>query len=151
MRRDGWGSSEIDEVDGSDGREATSPRSWRGGTLPNRHALTTAMRDTPLGGHRGALEAAASVGSGNFSFVVPVAHYPGRGEQSLALDLIYNSRVWQRIDNPVFGAFMFFDIDHDWPAPGWQLGFGRMVSTGFRSPPSLPSPAAKRDLLRYLC
>lgn len=124
MRRDGWGS---DEVDAS---EAVSPSSWRGG-LPYRQALQAAMRDTPLGVYRQALEAAAGVGSGNFNLVVPVARYPGRGEKPLALDLIYNSRVWQRAGSRSTSP-MIFDIDHDWPAPGWLLGFGKMVSIGDR-------------------
>ncbi len=124
MRRDGWGSNEVDP------NGATSPTSWRGG-LPYRQALQAAMRDTPLGVHRQALEAAAGVGSGNFNFVVPVARYPGRGEQPLTLDLIYNSRVWQRADSRSTSP-MIFDIDHDWPAPGWLLGFGKMVSIGGR-------------------
>jgi len=89
------------------------------------------MRDTSLGVHREALEAAAGVGSGNFNFVVPVASYPGRGEQPLALDLIYNSRVWQRAGS-LSTSPMIFDIDHDWPAPGWLLGFGKMISIGDR-------------------
>src|SRR5262249_44971904 len=24
----------------------------------------------------------------------------------------------------------YYDIDHDWPAPGWHLGFGKMVTMG---------------------
>jgi hypothetical protein len=89
------------------------------------------MRDTSLGVHRKALEAAAGVGSGNFNFVVPVASYSGRGEQPLALDLIYNSRALQRAGS-LSTSPMIFDIDHDWPTPGWLLGFGKMVRIGDR-------------------
>ncbi len=63
-------------------------------------------------------------GSGNFQLSAPVLSLPGRG-LTLALALTYNSRVWNKSNNE-----MTFDIDHDWPAPGWSLGFGKMVRMG---------------------
>jgi hypothetical protein len=64
------------------------------------------------------------VGSGNFQLTAPVIGLEGRG-LDLALALNYNSRVWHKA-----GSEITFDIDRDWPAPGWNLGFGRIVSMG---------------------
>lgn len=60
-------------------------------------------------------------GSGNFQIAAPVLNLPGRG-MDMTLGLAYNSRVWSKS-----GSQMIYDIDHDWPAPGWSLGFGKMV------------------------
>lgn len=116
MLRSGW--NDIDPL------VATSPDAWRGGT-PYRAALRPAISHTALAKHAAALHGAAGVGSGNFTFNVPVVNYPGRASHSLGLDLTYNSRVWQRVTKA--SETMIFDVDHDWPAPGWRLGFGRIV------------------------
>ncbi|HEX7774162.1 MAG TPA: PKD domain-containing protein, partial [Pyrinomonadaceae bacterium] len=63
-------------------------------------------------------------GNNNFQIVAPVLSLPGRGID-LNLNLIYNSLVWNKSRND-----MYFDIDHDSPAPGWHLGFGKMVNMG---------------------
>lgn len=63
-------------------------------------------------------------GSGNFQLTAPVISLAGRG-LSLSLSLTYNSRLWHKA-----GSQITYDIDHDWPAPGWSLGFGKMVSMG---------------------
>lgn len=63
-------------------------------------------------------------GNNNFQITAPVLSLPGRGVD-LNLSLIYNSLVWNKAGNE-----MAFDIDQDWPAPGWQLGFGKMVAMG---------------------
>lgn len=65
-----------------------------------------------------------SEGNGNFQITAPVLSLPGRG-LDLNLNLYYNSRLWNKS-----GTEMVYDIDHDWPAPGWQLGFGKMVDMG---------------------
>jgi hypothetical protein len=70
-----------------------------------------------------ALQAAAGAGSSNFQLTVPVLNLPGRGID-LALALTYNSRVWTGA-----GSFLF-DADADWPAPGWSLGFGKLLDAG---------------------
>lgn len=62
--------------------------------------------------------------SGNFQIVAPVVSLPGRGI-NLNLNLIYNSRVWNKA-----GTEMNFDIDRDNPVPGWSIGFGKIVSLG---------------------
>lgn len=63
-------------------------------------------------------------GSGNFQFAAPVYGAPGRGI-NIALGLAYNSRVWNKADNQIN-----FDNDRGWPAPGFSLGFGKLLGMG---------------------
>jgi RHS repeat-associated protein len=63
-------------------------------------------------------------GNNNFQLVAPVLSLAERGGE-LNLNLVYNSLVWNQSGND-----MYFDIDHDSPAPGWHLGFGKMVMMG---------------------
>lgn len=63
-------------------------------------------------------------GSGNFQLSAPVVSLPGRGID-LALNLNYNSRLWNKS-----GSQISYDIDRGFPAPGWSLGFGKIVSMG---------------------
>ena len=63
-------------------------------------------------------------GSANFQFGAPVLTLPGRGND-LSLSLAYNSRLWNKA-----GAQMTYDIDRGWPAPGWALGFGKVLFMG---------------------
>ncbi|MBV9209148.1 MAG: hypothetical protein JOZ52_00890, partial [Acidobacteria bacterium] len=65
-----------------------------------------------------------SPGSGNFQASAPVLELPGRGIE-LQLRLTYNSALWNES-----GTEITYDIDHDWPAPGWSLGFGRLITMG---------------------
>ncbi|MCZ7571577.1 MAG: hypothetical protein M5U01_23765 [Ardenticatenaceae bacterium] len=74
-----------------------------------------------LGVRRQSLGQDQAAGSGNFRFTVPIVSLPGRG-MDLNLALHYGSRLWHRAGNEII-----YDIDFDWPAPGWSLGFGRMV------------------------
>lgn len=85
--------------------------------VSNRRSL-----DDP-GNDRGNL-ANKTTGNNNFQIVAPVLSLPGRGID-LNLSLVYNSLVWNKSGNE-----MYFDIDHDSPAPGWQLGFGKLVLMG---------------------
>lgn len=63
-------------------------------------------------------------GNGNFQFSAPVVSLPGRGID-LSLSLNYNSRVWSKAGN-----VMSFDSERGFPAPGWNLGFGKMMFMG---------------------
>ena len=83
----------------------------------NRRSLDDPLND------RGNL-ANKATGNNNFQIVAPVLSLPGRG-MDLNLSLVYNSLVWNKS-----GSEMYFDIDHDSPAPGWHLGFGKMVLMG---------------------
>ena len=57
----------------------------------------------------------------NFKWSVPIISLGGRG-LAAGLTLHYNSRVWTRRNNQVA-----FDAITGWPAPGYSLGFGRIV------------------------
>lgn len=61
----------------------------------------------------------------NFNWGVPIISLGGRG-LSANLMLHYNSRVWSRRNNQVA-----FDAITGWPAPGFSLGFGRIVLYDF--------------------
>lgn len=63
-------------------------------------------------------------GSGNFQITAPVIDLPGRG-LDVSLALAYNSRVWNKSSSE-----MTYDIDRGWPAPGWNLGFSKVLGMG---------------------
>jgi RHS repeat-associated protein len=77
-----------------------------------------------LRGNSTSAPADGGAGSGNFQIGAPVLDLSGRGID-LKLNLIYNSQVWSRS-----GSQITFDIDQDWPAAGWSLGFGRLIKMG---------------------
>lgn len=93
--------------------------------------MAPALRQSTLGVHREALEVAAAAGSSSFGFELPVARHPGRGDVPLDLKLRYNSRVWQRMSG--VQTKMVFNIDADWPAPGWRFNLPRLISHGLRN------------------
>lgn len=66
----------------------------------------------------------AGAGEGNFQLTAPILNLPGRGID-ISLALTYNSRLWSK-----GGTQIGYNNDTDWPAPGWSLGFGRMVGMG---------------------
>jgi hypothetical protein len=96
----------IDEFGWNDGNSSTADDPGKVRGEPPGHA--------PDGG----------AGSSNFQFEVPVLSLDGRG-QDLDFGLSYNSRVWHKANSEIT-----FDIDHDWPGPGWSLGFGKIVGMG---------------------
>lgn len=61
-------------------------------------------------------------GSGNFHISAPVLGLAGRG-QNLALGLSYNSLLWSKTGTNE----VTYDADRGWPAPGWALGFGKII------------------------
>ena len=87
----------------------------------SRQALNSPI--APSGGS--GLNAAGQQGRAGFSFQIPITALPGRG-MDLALNLYYNSQVWLGTKEAGFS----FDLAADWPAPGFQLGFGRIGRTG---------------------
>jgi RHS repeat-associated protein len=60
----------------------------------------------------------------NFNWVVPLINLSGRGINA-SLSLYYNSRIWTRRNNQ-----LAYDAIGGWPAPGFSLGFGRIVTYG---------------------
>jgi len=60
-------------------------------------------------------------GSGNFQFGAPIVGMLGRGI-NISLAASYNSRVWNKA-----GSAINYDNDRGWPAPGFNLGFGKLL------------------------
>jgi RHS repeat-associated protein len=77
-----------------------------------------------IGNPPGMAPAAVTAGNGNFQIAAPVIALPGRG-LNLTLGLTYNSRLWNKANNQ-----MTYDLDRGWPAPGWSLGFGKIIGMG---------------------
>lgn len=94
------------------------PNGWNNGNYPSLGDPGNSVGNPP------GAPADGGAGSGNFQMAAPVAALPGRG-LSVTLGLVYNSRVWNKSGND-----MTYDIDHDSPAPGWSLGFGKMLGLG---------------------
>ena len=67
----------------------------------------------------------AGVGNGNYLLSIPILRLPGRG-QDLSLTLFYNSKLWLKTNDYT----IVYNHDHDWPAPGWSLGFGKAERIG---------------------
>ena len=63
-------------------------------------------------------------GSGNFQFTAPILNLPGRG-LNVTLAAAYNSRLWNKA-----GSQINYDNDYGWPAPGFNLGFGKALGMG---------------------
>jgi RHS repeat-associated protein len=89
------------------------PFGWQPGNFPAATDPTN-DRGNPLG--------RSPEGNGNFRFDIPLLQLAGRG-QDLGLSLSYNSRLWTKS-----GSEITFDIDKDWPAPGWSFNLGKMIS-----------------------
>lgn len=66
----------------------------------------------------------AGAGSGNFQFVAPIYGASGRGI-NISLAAAYNSRLWNKA-----GSQISYDNDRGWPAPGFNLGFGKLLGMG---------------------
>jgi RHS repeat-associated protein len=71
---------------------------------------------------RGRPIAQSPEGNGNFNFSIPILSLSGRGSD-MDLALRYNSRVWNKSGNQIS-----YTMDKDWPAPGWSLGFGKIIN-----------------------
>lgn len=73
----------------------------------------------------------AGAGFGNYSLTVPVLNLPGR-KLNVSLNLYYNSQLWliSELYQSTYLPLMIFDPTHEWPAPGWSLGFGKAIRAG---------------------
>jgi RHS repeat-associated protein len=60
--------------------------------------------------------------SSNYTFTAPVLSLPGRGVGT-ELALVYNSQLW---GSDPSGTDSYFNMNDDWPAPGWSLGVGHL-------------------------
>ena len=65
-------------------------------------------------------------GIGNFSFGVPIAALSGRGLDA-SIGMTYNSRVWNRTQT-ASGFLYTYNVDKNWIAPGFSLGYGSLSS-----------------------
>jgi len=77
-------------------------------------------------------------GSGNFQFVAPIYSLPGRGI-NISLNVAYNSRLWNKA-----GSQISYDNDKGWPAPGFNLGFGKLLGMTINSGCMLVDPDGTR-------
>ncbi len=113
---------------------ALPPRGdWTDGNVQHAFAPNNARGHQPVyavaraalgatGVSRQALDQVTYIGSGNFAFSVPILSLPGRG-LDVNLALYHNAQLWTALpDHTVY------DIDHGWPAPGWSLGYGKLVA-----------------------
>ncbi len=76
--------------------------------------------------------------NGNFGLSAPVLSLSGRG-LDVNLALTYNSRLWSKS-----GTKMTYDADDGFPAPGWNIGFGKMIYTGANGGCMLVTPDGTR-------
>src|SRR5262249_30327155 len=74
---------------------------------------------------RGAAKAKNILGSSDFVFAAPILSMPGRGIAA-NLAMVYNSQLWS-LDTGGTSPTMFFDLNKSWPAPGWTVGYGRLI------------------------
>ena len=107
-----------------------SDSNYQQGAAPqNRRGSNPSYSKAPFKPQRalslGKLEDDGGAASGNYSFSLPILSFPGRGGLPLSLDLHYSSQLWSVFDN----GKLYFDADGDWPAPGWSLGFGKLLTT----------------------
>ncbi len=88
-------------------------------------------------------------GSSNFSFDIPAASLAGRGIDA-SIGLTYNSRVWNKSGSGQTATYNF-NIDGNWIAPGFEMGYGEMVPYGWGSVGGymLTSPSGTRHQLAY--
>ena len=91
---------------------------WNSGNYWYSHDPSDGVGDSP--GH----PADGGAGSGNFQFVAPIYERSGRG-LNINLAAAYNSRLWNKTSTQIT-----YDIDRGWPAPGWSLGLGKLLSMG---------------------
>jgi hypothetical protein len=98
-------------------------REYRNAMLMDNRRGRDVRRTHSNRGRGRSLNIDSGTGNGNYLLNVPLLELPGRGIP-LSLSLFYNSLLWQQTNSKNF----VFDHDHDWPAPGWSLGFGQISS-----------------------
>src|SRR5439155_13743051 len=91
-------------------------------------------KTTPGASVAGAATASTETpGSSNFSFGLPIVNLPGRN-LDVNLGLIYNSRLWTEYLKSSNQLEMDYDVNSDWPVPGFRLGFGSWISNYSNDP-----------------
>ena len=82
----------------------------------------------------------SGAGSGNFGFSAPVVSLPGRNGLDVNLSLNYNSLLWHNDGD----GNIVYDIDKGSPAPGWSIGFGKIMDAGSSGGAILEDPNGTR-------
>jgi len=65
-------------------------------------------------------------GIANYSFGVPFASLPGRGIDA-SVGMTYNSRLWNKTGDGANASYQF-NVDQNWLAPGFTMGYGALKS-----------------------
>lgn len=103
-----------------------------GFAIENYRAPSSIHRIAPvnpeLGAPGGRLSSSGGAANGNYSVSLPLIAVPGRGV-SLNLAATFNAQVWSEraLSSTSTLPPVFFDADGDWPAPGWTIGFGKLL------------------------
>jgi hypothetical protein len=115
----------------------------------NRRGRNPATANAPwnpnLGTPGAHLEDDGGAISGNYRVAIPLLSFAGRG-MDFQLKMYYSSQLWSQIDDPAnrVQKTLAFNLDGDWPSPGWSLGFGRISSAGL-----LIGPDNSRQALKW--
>ena len=95
-------------------------------SLENRRSENSIHQIAPQNPNRelpsGRLESEGGFMNGNYHIEIPLINLPGRG-QDFNLTLFYNSQILS-IDR---NKKVVFDADGNWPAPGANIGFGKLL------------------------
>lgn len=78
-------------------------------------------------------------GSSNFSFSAPVVSLGGGRGMDINLSLNYNSLLWHRANGEIT-----YDIDKGSPAPGWSLGYGKLMDMASQGGSMIEGPDGTR-------
>jgi RHS repeat-associated protein len=116
--------------------DAFSPENMRG---PNP-LYRLAPINPNVGSPSGRLESDGGSATGNYHLSIPLVSFPGRGID-LQVTARYNSQIWSKMSEQ--GSAMFeANADGDWPVPGLNLGFGKLL---FPDSPMLINPDGSRQ------
>lgn len=113
--------------------ESADPSGWDG--------TNYGTADDPINWVGNPIGAASKKGAanGNYNLTVPAVNLDGRGALDINLNLEYNSRLWSKS-----GSEMTYNADSGYPAPGWNLGFGKMFHMGSTGGCMLVAPDGTR-------
>ena len=98
----------------------TKPANARGSSSPIVARMSLAATAASAGG-------VTVIGSQSYNYVIPILRLPGRAGMDFALNLYYNSRVW---DVDTAGGTVTFNADRDFPSYGFRLDFGYLELSG---------------------
>lgn len=102
------------------GAVAARPKLLNARGYSSKVAPQTAVQTVNMNGGPATLSVTL-VGSQSFDYTIPIVNLPGRAGLDLALNLYYNSRVW---DVDTVGGTVTFNADRDSPSYGFRLDFG---------------------------